>query len=142
MVASFMIARRLLIPISPAAKVKHMWILDKLVEQRIDEARARGDFDDLAGAGRPLRLEDLSLVPEELRAAYLLLKNAGYLPPEVCARQEITEVEALIRQAATPELAKKDRQRLALLQARLGDRMNLDPVYESAARSRLQAGSR
>ena len=50
-----------------------MWILDKLAEQQIDEAHARGDFDDLAGAGRPLQLEDLSQVPEELRAAYLLL---------------------------------------------------------------------
>ena len=117
-----------------------MWILDKLAEQQIDEAHARGDFDDLAGAGRPLQLEDLSQVPEELRAAYLLLKNAGYLPPEVLARREITEVEALIRQAATPESAKKDRQRLALLQACLGDRMNLDPVYESEARRRLQSG--
>ena len=135
-----MISRRLLIRIPPAAKVKDMWVLDKLVELRIDEAQARGDFDELAGAGRPLQLEDLSLVPEELRAAYLLLKNAGYLPPEVHVRQEITEVEALIRQAATPELAEKDRQRLALLQARLGDRMNLDPVYASAARSRLQSG--
>ena len=118
-----------------------MWLLDKLVEQRIDEALVRGDFDDLAGAGQPLQLEDLSLVPEELRPAYLLLKNAGYLPPEVRTRQEITEVEALIRLAATPELAQKGRQRLALLQARLGDRMNLDPVYASAATNRLQAGS-
>ena len=118
-----------------------MWFLDRLVEQRIDEARARGDFDDLAGEGRPLQLEDLSLVPEELRAAYILLKNAGYLPPEVRTRQQISEVEALIRQATTPELARKQRQRLALLQACLGERMNLDPVYASAARSRLYAGT-
>lgn len=135
-----MISHRLLIRIFPAAKVKDMWVLDKLVERRIDEAQARGDFDELAGAGRPLQLEDLSLVPEELRAAYLLLKNSGYLPPEVRTRQEITEVEALIRQATTPELAKKDRQRLALLQACLGDRMNLDPLYASPAMSRLQSG--
>ena len=118
-----------------------MWFLDKLVEQRIDEARTRGDFDDLAGKGRPLQLEDLSLVPEELRSAYILLKNAGYLPPEVRTRQQISEVEALIRQAKTSESAKKDRQRLVLLQARLGDRINLDPVYASAARSRLHAGA-
>ena len=118
-----------------------MWFLDKLVERRIDEARARGDFDDLAGKGRPLQLEDLSLVPEELRAAYILLKNAGYLPPELRTLQQITEIEALIRQATTPESARKDRQRLALLQARLGDRMNLDPVYASTARSRLHAGT-
>ena len=117
-----------------------MWFLDRLVEQRIDEAQMRGDFDDLAGAGRPLQLEDLSLVPEELRASYLLLKNAGYLPPEIRIRQEITALEALIRQAVTPEMAASNRQRLALLQARLGDRVHLDPAYASAAKSRLQAG--
>ena len=117
-----------------------MWFLDRLVEQRIDEARARGDFDGLAGQGRPLQLEDLSRVPEELRAAYLLLKNAGYLPAEVAARREIAEVESLIRHAARPESVKKDRQRLALLRARLGDRMNLDPVYASTATSRLGVG--
>jgi hypothetical protein len=117
-----------------------MWFLDKLVERRIDEARARGDLDDLAGQGRPLQLEDLSSVPEELRAAYVLLKNAGYLPPEVHTRQRITELEALICQAATPELAAKDRQRLALLKARLGHRMDLDPVYASTAEDRLHLG--
>ena len=116
-----------------------MWFLDRLVEQKISEARARGEFDDLAGQGQPLQLEDLSLVPEELRAAHILLKNAGYLPPEVSIRQEITEVEALIRQAATPELAKRDRQRLAFLQARLGDRMNLQSAYAYPAKSRLLA---
>ena len=117
-----------------------MWFLDRLVEQRIGEAQSRGEFDDLSGEGRPLRLEDLTLVPEELRAGYLLLKNAGYLPPEVRVRAEITEVEALIRQAATPELAMRERRRLALLQARLGDRASLHSAYASAVRDRLRAG--
>lgn len=82
-----------------------MWILDKLVEQRIDEARARGDFDDLAGAGRPLELEDLSLVSEELRAAYLLLKNAGCLPAEVRARRDGLDLQAKLRlsKLSTPD---------------------------------------
>ena len=127
--------------ILPAAKLKHMWFLDRLVEQRISEARARGEFDDLAGQGQPLQLEDLSLMLEELRVAYILLKNAGYLPPEVSTRQEISELEARIRQAATPELAKRERQRLALLLTRLGDRIDLDPVYASAGRKRLHAVS-
>lgn len=116
-----------------------MWCLDKLVEQRIAEARAHGDLDGLPGEGRPLVLEDLSMVPEELRAGYLLLKNAGCLPPEVQARKQLAEVESLIRQAATPEMAKQARQRLALLQASLGDRLCLDPAYRSAAMDRLRS---
>jgi hypothetical protein len=50
-----------------------------LAERTIEEAIARGEFDDLPGAGRPLDLDDVDpLLPEELRMAFRLLKNAGY----------------------------------------------------------------
>lgn len=49
-----------------------------LAERRIEEAIERGEFDDLPGAGQPLDLDDLDpLLPEELRMAYRILKNAG-----------------------------------------------------------------
>jgi len=49
-----------------------------LAERKIEEAIERGEFDDLPGAGRPLDLDDLDpLLPEELRMAYRILKNAG-----------------------------------------------------------------
>ena len=60
-----------------------MLTLDLLAEQRIREAQERGEFDNLPGAGAPLALDDDALVPEELRAAYRILKNAGYVPPEL-----------------------------------------------------------
>ena len=54
-----------------------------LAEGRIEEAIARGEFDDLPGAGRPLELDDIDpLLPEELRLAYRILKNAGSAPAE------------------------------------------------------------
>lgn len=62
---------------------------NELIERRIDEARREGQFDDLPGAGRPLELDDDRLVPEELRAAYRVLKNSGYLPPEVEALRDL-----------------------------------------------------
>jgi hypothetical protein len=58
-------------------------MLDFLAERRVAEAVLRGELDDLPGAGRPLDLEDDALVPEELRAANRILKNAGIAPPEV-----------------------------------------------------------
>ena len=58
-------------------------MFDLLAERRVAEAIARGELDDLPGAGRPLDLDDDALVPEELRAAYRILKNAGIAPPEV-----------------------------------------------------------
>ena len=77
-----------------------MTALDALAEERIREALERGDLDDLPGSGRPLDLEEDALVPEDLRAAYRVLKNAGYVPPELEAHRELRDVEALLRAAA------------------------------------------
>ena len=54
-----------------------MDLLDALAEARIREAQQRGDLQGLAGAGEPLRLDDLSMVPESLRPAWLLLRIAA-----------------------------------------------------------------
>ena len=71
-----------------------MWF--HIVEQRIEQAVRDGDFDDLPGRGRPLQLEDLSLVPDELRAGYLLLRSHGCLPAELEARKEWLRLEDLL----------------------------------------------
>lgn len=79
--------------------------LDELIERRIDEARRQGAFDDLPGSGRPLDLDDDRLVPEELRVAYRILKNAGYLPPEV---EALRDVDALLGRALDADAADDD----------------------------------
>ncbi len=68
----------------------------RIAEKKIREAMDRGDFDDLPGKGEPLVLEDDSRVPEDLRLAYKILKNADCLPPEVADRQEIRQMEDLL----------------------------------------------
>ena len=50
-----------------------------LTERRIQEAIARGDDKNLAGSGKPLKIENVYFLPQELRAAYIVLKNSGYL---------------------------------------------------------------
>ncbi|KQR90312.1 hypothetical protein ASG35_03685 [Burkholderia sp. Leaf177] len=60
-----------------------MKLLDALVEQRISAAAARGEFDNLPGAGEPLEFDDDALVPEEVRVANRIMKNAGFVPPAV-----------------------------------------------------------
>jgi hypothetical protein len=69
----------------------------KIAEQRIREAIERGEFDRLEGAGKPLRFEDDAWVPEDLRMAYRVLKNAGCLPPELELRKEVMGLRDLIR---------------------------------------------
>ena len=68
----------------------------RIVEQRIKEAEERGEFDDLPGRGEPLKLVDDSGVPEDLRLAYKILKNADCLPPELEAKKEIRQMEDLL----------------------------------------------
>jgi len=80
---------------------------EKIVEERIRRAIEKGEFDDLPGAGEPLALEDDSSVPEELRLAYKILKNAECLPPEIELRKEIEKTEDLL--AALPDAAEKYR---------------------------------
>ncbi len=58
-----------------------MWGFAILVEERIRQAQAKGAFDDLPGAGRPLVLDDDPLAPEELRVAWRLLRGAGLVGP-------------------------------------------------------------
>ena len=74
--------------------------LDDLVESRIRDAQARGEFDGLPGSGRPLPDEDLAGVPPELRVAVRILKNAGCVPAEVGA---LRDLDSMIAQLARDE---------------------------------------
>ncbi|MDR6391922.1 DnaJ family domain-containing protein [Paraburkholderia phenoliruptrix] len=97
-----------------------MRLLDALVEQRI-AAAARGEFDDLPGAGAPLSLDDDALVPEEVRVANRILKNAGFVPPAV-------EQLRALRDLQTELNAVSDNASLYRLQARM---LALDMALES-----------
>jgi hypothetical protein len=97
-----------------------MDILDRIAERRIAESVARGEFDGLPGAGRPLALHDDALVAPEVRVAYRILKNAGYIPEEVGLLAELRSAEQLLVQAIGPEERRAASARLRLLLERLG----------------------
>jgi hypothetical protein len=73
-----------------------MDFLQMIAERRIQEAMERGDFDNLPGRGKPIVQEDLSGVPEELRMAYKILKNAGCVPPEVELTNEVASLRRVV----------------------------------------------
>jgi hypothetical protein len=70
--------------------------LERIAEQRIREALERGELDNLPGSGKPIDLEDDRHLPEDLRLAYKILKNADCLPPELELKKEISNTEALL----------------------------------------------
>jgi hypothetical protein len=80
--------------------------LDELVESRIRDAQQRGEFAGLPGEGRPLPEEDLTGVPETLRVAHRILKNAGCVPAEVAA---LRDLDTLLAQTAHQAGAPSDR---------------------------------
>jgi len=69
------------------------------VEEIIKQAMARGEFDDLAGAGKPIDLSAYFDTPEEMRLAYSVLKSADILPQEAELLKEI----AALKEAAENE---------------------------------------
>ena len=80
----------------------------KIAERKIKEALEKGEFDDLPGQGEPLPFEDDSHVPEDLRLAYKVLKNADCLPPEIELRKEIRQMEDMLE--SIPDEKEKYRQ--------------------------------
>ena len=71
--------------------------MHRIAEQRILEAQRAGAFDNLPGKGKPLALEDLSWVPDDLRIGYMVLKNANVLPPEAELLKDIHTIEDLLK---------------------------------------------
>ncbi len=88
---------------------------EKIVEERIQRAMRNGAFEKLEGAGKPLCLEDFSRIPEDLRLAYKILKNADCLPPEIEIKKEISATEALLEGMTDVQLRCKTLKKLNFL---------------------------
>ena len=73
-----------------------MDFLAKIAEQKIREAIERGELDNLAYHGKPLKLDDLTGVPAHLRMGYKILKNAGILPEEMQLKKDIVSLQTLL----------------------------------------------
>jgi hypothetical protein len=77
---------------------------DLWVEEAIEAARQRGEFDDLPGQGKPLKIETNAYAPE-LSLAFSTLKSAGYAPTWMELDRQITagraELDAFLERSAS-----------------------------------------
>lgn len=107
-----------------------MFCFQKIVEQKIKEAQDRGEFNDLPGRGRPLKFEDDSRIPEDLRLAYKILKNADCLPPELELKKEIRQMEDMLEKI--PDEKEKYRQikRINFMIMKLNMMRSKSPAFE------------
>lgn len=66
--------------------------MSSLIDEIMKEAMQRGDFDNLPGSGRRLKLEDDPNTPEDMKLAYKMLKEND-LAPDWIAQGKALEQE-------------------------------------------------
>lgn len=108
--------------------------LDRAIEEIIQAAMARGEFNNLQGQGKPQDHSDYFSMPEEDRMAYTVLKNAGYVPPEV---ELLKEIEQLRVQMASTQSEVQHRQLVKLIDEKTLA-FNLIQEQKQAARRRAR----
>jgi hypothetical protein len=108
------------------------WV-SRIAEERIQEAIERGALRNLPGEGRPLEIEDLSHVPEDLRTAYIMLRNAGVVPEEVRLAKETVTLADMLRMCRTDEERADIRKKLNERRLRLRLLMEQRGWYGAAA---------
>jgi DnaJ-like protein len=62
-------------------------------DDKIKEAIAKGEFDNLRGKGKPLDLDPYFATPEHLRMGYSILKSADIIPEEIELLKEIEDLK-------------------------------------------------
>ena len=73
----------------------------KNVDKKIEEAIARGEFDNLPGKGKPLDLDAYFATPEHLRMGYAILKSAAVIPEEMELLKQIEDQKKALNSSST-----------------------------------------
>ena len=86
---------------------------EKIAEEKIQEAIAAGEFDDLPGKGKPLDLDAYFAIPEQLRMAYSILKSAEIVPEEMELLKQMERLNEAVSSCEDPVETKILRRELA-----------------------------
>ncbi len=121
------------------------------VEQQILDAQERGDFDNLPGAGKPLRLRNLDDPDWWVKGLMEREQISGVLPPPLALRQERRELPAALDRLTSEQQVREvlrafnGRVRDALLHPQDGPRVVVGGVdveeYVAAWRARRTGAS-
>jgi hypothetical protein len=85
----------------------------KNFDEKIKEAIARGEFDNLPGKGKPLDLDAYFATPEHLRIGYSIVKSADIIPEEVELLKQIASLRKSLQSSTTQVEKKALRQQLS-----------------------------
>jgi hypothetical protein len=105
-----------------------------IAERKISEAIKEGQLDIKEWRNKPLPVTNDNMVPQELRMAHKILKNAGYLPPEIETKKEIQQLEDLLAACEDEYTRLKQIKKLNYLVMKLnlmkGDSVNIENQEE------------
>ena len=73
--------------------------LAQIAEMKMQEAIKNGELDNLPGKGKPLKIDNMSFIPAELRMAYRIIKNSGLVPVEVSLNKDIDTLKKKIEES-------------------------------------------
>ena len=114
-----------------------------IAERRIEEAIKEGKLNNLTYKNKPLPDDNTQFIPDDLKMAYKMLKNSGYLPPEIETRKEIHRLEELIAESEDEYTRVKQIRKLNVLKMKLDSQrnrpstLNGDPEYYRLITERL-----
>jgi hypothetical protein len=116
---------------------------ERIVEERILSAQRKGAFEGLDGRGRPIVFADDRHIPEDLRLAYKILKNADCLPAEIELKKEIERTEDLLATMTDTRARYRTLRKINYLIMRLNMMrkgsiaLDMPPQYEEKLASRI-----
>ncbi len=83
------------------------------IDDAIRAAMARGDFDNLPGAGKPMALGDDPYTPDEMKEAYRLMKQNDLLPDWIAQGKALEKTAQMLRERAARRIDDKLREDIA-----------------------------
>lgn len=99
--------------------------LDAMIENAIREAQARGEFDNLAGAGKPL---EKSSNPADA-VMDRLMKESKAVPPAVLLQRDIAACRDRLKQLSDEQARRQEQKKLSDLQTRLSIELEAAKKY-------------
>ena len=94
--------------------------IDEIIRQWVAKIERTGELKSDPKFGRPLEFDDgYSETPDELRMAYKILKNAGYVPGEIEFFRTIARLREELAVTNDDEEARALRQRIAELEQKI-----------------------
>lgn len=99
-------------------------LLEDHIGRSLTQSHDSGELQSAPSYGKPLNLGDgYAETPQELRMGMKILKDAGFVPPEVELMRNIETLRLSLVGAADDETARQGRRRLSEMQQQLAMRL-------------------